>query len=422
MSALKNQLRLILPKLSKEANTNQDKEIKRHLYLIKAVCESTKSVKQVCEKRGVSTDQFYLWGRRLKKFKTMSCLASKSRKPKYSPKQTKKRIERKILVLRKAEPWSGPKRISFDLNRLFKIICPPATVYNVLRRLKLISKEYSKKLTKKHHKRYRRSLPGYMQIDVKYVPYRIDGKQFYEFNVVDHCTTWRLIRMYKNINYENIILFLKDLDEHCPFPIFEIQSDNGIEFTDKYRGRLKPSGDHPLDRWCLARGITHRLIPLGQKELNGKVENTHKQDDREFYSNGPDTSFEKLVLRMKGHNERWNNLRHTEALGWRTPNQCIEAAFVRAITYLQMMTEKYAPNEKAAYAHTKQGDAYLAITIPKPQPKARTSKKEKPKRKTAVGRYLQWLDWDQKTKLKSILTVPVMSQNFSLKIEHFQNF
>jgi hypothetical protein len=56
---------------------------------------------------------------------------------------------------------------------------------------------------------------------------------------------------------------------------------------------------------------------------------------------------------------------------------------------------------QAAYAHTKQGDAYLAITIPKPQPKARTSKKEKLKRKTAVGRYLQWLDWDQKTSKES---------------------
>ena len=67
MSALKVQLRLILPELSKEANANQDKEIRRHLYLIKAVCSSTKSVKQVCEKRGISTDQFYLWGKRLLK-------------------------------------------------------------------------------------------------------------------------------------------------------------------------------------------------------------------------------------------------------------------------------------------------------------------------------------------------------------------
>ncbi len=51
MSALKYQLRLILPQLSKEANANQDKEVRRHLYLIKAVCSSNKSVKRVCESR-----------------------------------------------------------------------------------------------------------------------------------------------------------------------------------------------------------------------------------------------------------------------------------------------------------------------------------------------------------------------------------
>ena len=75
MSALKAKLRLILPGLSADANANQDKEIRRHLYLVKAVCASTKSVNQVCESRGVSTDQFYLWGNRLLKAKTL-CTSS----------------------------------------------------------------------------------------------------------------------------------------------------------------------------------------------------------------------------------------------------------------------------------------------------------------------------------------------------------
>jgi hypothetical protein len=151
-------------------------------------------------------------------------------------------------------------------------------------------------------------------------------KQYYEFNAVDHCTTWRLIRAFRNINHYNIKIFLKELEESCPFPIFEMQTDNGVEFTDKYRGgNLEPSGQHPVDQWCARHTIVHRLIPIGQKELNGKVENTHKQDDREFYAGVPDTSFEKLESRMKSYNYRWNNLRFTKSLGWRTPEQCIAA-------------------------------------------------------------------------------------------------
>jgi hypothetical protein len=410
MSVLKNQLRLILPGLSREANANQNKEIKRHLYLIKAVCASSKSVAQVCEKRGVSPDQFYHWGGLLQRFKNLECLLPKSRKPKRSPKQTKKRIERKILFLRKAEPSHGSERISFDLMRLFKIVCAPATVYNVLKRLKLISRAHSKRLTKRHHKRYRRPLPGYLQMDIKYVPYRIKGEQFYEFNAVDHCTTWRLIRLYRNINHYNMVTFLKVLRTKCPFPIFEIQTDNGMEFTDKFRfGNTVPTGTHPFDIWCEREGVLHRLIPIGQKELNGKVENTHKQDDREFYAGDEAKSFEKLERQMRSYNERWNVLRATRALGWKTPEQALEAAFVRVLAYLAIMRETYAPAAKSVCEINPEGEAQLLVPKPQPQPRNKT----KIKRTTTLNRYLQWQDWDQKKSHKAFLPLPVMSQIFS---------
>lgn len=408
MSALKVQLRLILPGLSKEANANQDKEIRRHLYLIKAVCASPKSVKQVCEARGVSTDQFYLWGRRLLKGKVLQSLLSISRKPRRSPRQTKKRVERRILALRKAEPSYGAERISFDLLRLFKIKCAPMTVYNVLKRLKLISPDHSRRLTKRHHKRYRRPLPGYVQMDVKYVPYKIEGQQFYEFNAVDHCTTWRLIRAYKSISYQSLVHFLSELERECPFLIFEIQTDNGIEFTDKYRnGLLAPSGAHPLDQWCLKKGITHRLIPIGQKELNGKVENTHKQDDREFYAKDKIKNFEALQQQMKSYNQRWNQIRATKALGWKTPIEAIESAAIRAIAFLIFMKEKYPTPIAPSYALNSNGDAFFSV------PKPRTRKKIKRKRVSHLDRYLQWLDSDDKKNLKALLPLPVMSQIFS---------
>jgi transposase InsO family protein len=398
MSALKTQLRLILPTLSKEANANQDKDVRRHLYLIKAVCASEKSVQQVCEKRGVSTDQFYHWARRLLKSKSLECLLPISRRPKHSPRQTKKRIERKISALRRAEPSHGAERISFDLRRLFKIICAPMTVYNVLKRLKLISPEHRRKLNKRHHKRYRRPLPGYLQMDVKYVPYRINGQQFYEFNAVDHCTTWRVIRLYRNLNHYNMLTFLKVVKHLCPFPIFEVQTDNGMEFTDKYRnGLLEPSGEHPFDLWCRESNIIHRLIPIGQKELNGKVENTHKQDDREFFARGQAQTFEKLEKQMRSYNERWNAMRPTKALGWKTPNECVLLGFVRALAYLALLRETYA----SVAQHVTQ----------EPQPLPR--KKAKTKRTTKFARYMQWLEWDQKNSQKAILPLPVISQIFS---------
>jgi hypothetical protein len=247
-------------------------------------------------------------------------------------------------------------------------------------------------------------------MDIKYVPYRIKGQQFYEFNIVDHCTTWRLIRLYRNINYENMVHFLGEIEEACPFSIFEIQTDNGMEFTDKYRGRLQPSGLHPVDVWCKQKNIIHRLIPPGEKELNGKVENTHKQDDREFYAKDEALSFEKLEKQMRSYNERWNWLRATKALGWFTPDQCIDRSYVRAAAYLIHMRDLYGQkNAPSLVQHNSNDDAYLAIPKPQRQPR----KPSRPSRPTAVDRYMTWHEWDRKKNLKAYLPLPVMSQSFS---------
>ena len=298
MSVLRKQLLKIIGDLSEEANKNHDREIKERYYFLRSVIRSKQSVTRACALAGQSTDSFNLWGRRLKNKKSLAALKCKSRRPRRSPTRVSKKIERKIIALRKAEPSHGSERISFDLKKLFGLNVGSARVYRVLRRNNLISKARSKRMTKRHIKRYRQPLPGYLQMDVKYVTYKIQGRQFYQFNVVDHCTTWRVTRVYRHLNHYNLMRFLKLLEALCPFPIVQIQTDNGMEFTDKYRGNLQPTGNHPLDLWCTARGIEHRLIPVGQKELNGKVENTHKQDDREFYAGSNYQAFEKLEKAM----------------------------------------------------------------------------------------------------------------------------
>jgi hypothetical protein len=223
---LKLQLKKILPDLSKQANTISDPEIKKRLYLIRAVVNSPKSVGKVCQGRGVSSDYFNKWGKILLKAKDLLSLKSGSRKPKNCPHQTPKRIEKRIKNLRLAEPSHGPERISFDLKKLYNMVCSPSGVYAVLWRLALITDEYRRKLTKTHLKRYRRPLPGWMQMDVKYVPGLVDGDQYYEFNIVDHCSTWRCMRIYETKGYESLEKFLKEIEINCPFPIAEVQTDN----------------------------------------------------------------------------------------------------------------------------------------------------------------------------------------------------
>jgi transposase InsO family protein len=413
MSKLKDQLKLIMPKLSEQANRNQDKEVKFRLYALKAIVDSKKDVKHACEMKGVSTDFFYEWGNRLFRSNKLSSLKSKSRRPKRSPNKTPLRVEKRIRKLRRAEPSHGSERISFYLKNLFNVSCPPGTVFNVLKRLGFVCKAKRKTRSKKHLKRYRRPVPGYLQMDVKFVPYMIEGKQYYEFNAVDHHSSWRLIRAYQNKSYESLDAFLAELEKECPFAIIQIQTDNGSEFTDKYRINSDgfPTGKHHLDVWCTVNEVEHKLIPVGVKELNGKVENTHGFDDREFYSQGAlILTYKSLEINMRGWNDRWNNSRHTKTLGWRTPNQVVEAAQVRYLAYLQLWAEQAGSlaklNDNAVF------DLKTEI-LPAPKPR----KIKTPKKLTAVDRYLAWIEGEEKKSLKSIIAVPAMSQILPSKMK-----
>ena len=232
-------------------------------------------------------------------------------------------------------------------------------------------------------------------MDFKYVPYKINGEQLYQLSCVDHHSSWRMIRIYGEKSNLSVVSFLKELIMICPFPIIEIQTDNDTAFTDKFTSLRGVTGDHIFDQWCTKHDILHRLIPVGVKELNGKVENTHKQDDREFYAKGPYKSFENIKLNVIGYNQRWNTMRRTKALGWISPDETIVAAYVKAAAYLL-----YFKPQKTE------------VIVDKPGlEKIKTRKK-----RSYVEKYLQFLEWDQKNKVRSIAWLPTMSQNFSCRL------
>lgn len=387
MSGIKYELKLLISSLSLEANKTRDQNIKRRYYFLKEVALSTKDIKHICEKWGHSRSYFYKWARRFLKQRTIASLLEESKAPKNSPKMTSPRILRKIKKIRKKEPYLGGERISFKLRSQHKMKCPASTVNDILRREGLIDKTYNKRATKKHLKRYRRPFPGYMQLDIKFVPYKINEQQYYEFNAVDHHSSYRVMELYKDRSMTSVIDFLEKLVIEVPFKIIQIQTDNASEFTDKFsssRGK-EPSGYHEFDRWCMLRLIEHKLIPVGEKELNGKVENTHKQDDREFYSQINPQSFEELKLLLGDYNKRWNTERATKTLGWLTPMQSVKEAYVKAIAFVNFIMNKYG-EKKMKIKITKESGRTVESPL--------SSKKlKKAKKKTSLERYLQYLDW-----------------------------
>ena len=383
MSRLRKQLSELLPNLGEEAKQLKDPAARKRLGDLTFIAASTRSLIAACLWRGVSEDYFRKWAGRLVKAGELIALISRSKRPKRSPRQISAYLESKVVQLRQEKPFLGAERLQSKL----KLRISASAVYNVLKRRNLISKTRAKKLTKKHLKRYRRPFPGFLQMDFKYVPYLILGKQYYQLSCVDHHSSWRLIRIYPNKDLSAVLDFLNLLYEKCPFGISEIQTDNDASFTDKYTGGNGeyPTGRHAMDEWCWAKDIRHKLIPIGEKEINGKVENTHKQDDRELYSQTTVMTNDNLKAAVEIYEVEWNNSRRTKALGWLTVDETIERSQIRAMAWLGYLKQRHDE-----------------LTAPR-----------KPKHFSLVDRYIKWAEEDAKKWGKYAFSYLTMSKIFS---------
>lgn len=117
--------------------------------------------------------------------------------------------------------------------------------------------------------------PGFVHVDVKYLPKMVDQDQRqYLFVAIDRATRWVHIGFYDEKTAANAEHFLKALHKACPVKITRLLTDNGTEFTDRIFGRSPrdPSGQHLFDQLCMALDIEHRLTKPGTPQTNGMVE------------------------------------------------------------------------------------------------------------------------------------------------------
>lgn len=144
------------------------------------------------------------------------------------------------------------------------------------------------------HKPFKSYVPGYVHIDVKYLPIMPDeSSRRYLFVAIDRATRWVFVQVKPNKTAASAKSFLRALHKACPIKISKLLTDNGKEFTDRLFASRKrnPSGNHEFDQLCQALGIEHRLTRPGTPKTNGMVERfngriadvlrTHRFNDRE---------------------------------------------------------------------------------------------------------------------------------------------
>ncbi len=117
--------------------------------------------------------------------------------------------------------------------------------------------------------------PGYVHIDIKYLPQMPDesGRR-YLYVAIDRATRWVYLEVLPDKAAKTARRFLKMVARKSPFHIKTVLTDNGKEFTDRFcaTGQRQPTGKHEFDLECTEQHIEHRLISPGKPQTNGMVE------------------------------------------------------------------------------------------------------------------------------------------------------
>ena len=212
----------------------------------------------------------------------------------------------------------------------------------------------SKKLKtkkKKHTKKVVVLNPGeHTQMDVKYQLHLLEDKsKAYVYNFIDHASNWSYKRAYSAINTKNTEDFMERLIKTTPFKIERLQTDNGIEFTFKWASKhYDDPKQHRLFKICYRESINHKLIPPGEKELQGLVERSHRQDDQELFSRIVPKDIHEFNCLLEEYYLWRNQSRRFKKLSWLTANQWLQCYFDNVVNLPPLLEWKHQSDLKKA--------------------------------------------------------------------------
>jgi len=208
------------------------------------------------------------------------------------------------------------------------------SLYRVMRRIGLQPMPAPK--PKYVPKTYEQMLyPGQrVQIDVKYVPSaclvgNAKGKHFYQYTAIDEFSRLRYVEAFEEHSTFSSAVFLEHTARYFKFPIECIQTDNGFEFTNRF-SNAKRDLLTLFEYKAASLGIRHKLIRPYTPRHNGKVERSHREDQKRFYSKRTFYSFADFKLQLEVYRYRSNNI-PMRPLGWLSPTKYLASYTVQHV-------------------------------------------------------------------------------------------
>lgn len=285
--------------------------------VIKEVLQG-RSVAETARRYHISRASVYRW---LKRYDgSVASLKEKSHRPHSHPAAHSQEEYELIRRVKSHNSGLGLVCLHLVLQNRHGYTRSVSGLYQAMKRLGLLKKRQRKKRRQAKPYDTPKIAGERVQIDVKYVPHACHAPglgQLYQFTAVDECTRLRFRYVFEELSGYNAALFLRMAQQYYPFEIQCVQTDNGAEFTNAFRGTDKLS---VFERYCSQQEIQHKRIRVATPRHNGKVERVHRMDQERFYDSRSFYSAEDANQQLKRY-QHYDNRFPLLVLGGKSPLQ-----------------------------------------------------------------------------------------------------
>ena len=279
-------------------------------------------VSRASRKYNKSRSYIYFWKARWDG--TAESMACQSRRPHHHPNQHTETELKLIRDMRRRNPGLGMVELWHRLRQR-GYTRRPESLFRVMRKLGMFP--HKEKKPKQKPKPYEQmTYPGQrVQVDVKVVPRRCIADpelRLYQYTAIDEFTRLRFLAAYPEQSTYSSADFLKKLVKWYArrgIRVECVQTDNGFEFTNRF-SNSKRDLLTLFENTAAQLGIRHKRIRPYTPRHNGKVERSHREDQKRFYSSHSFFSLVDFAKQLAVHNRRSNNL-PMRPLGWLSPCQ-----------------------------------------------------------------------------------------------------
>lgn len=253
---------------------------------------------------------------------TVQSLVCQSRRPHHHPNEHTPEELKLIRDMRRRNPDLGLSELWYRLKKR-GYTRRPESLFRVLRKLGL-SPTAPKAEPYKPKPYEQMTYPGQrVQVDVKVVPRACitdPELRLFQYTAIDEFSRLRFLWAYEKQSTSSSADFLyravkwfkrRGITAEC------VQTDNGFEFTNRF-SNSKRDLTTLFEAAALRLGIRHKLIRPYTPRHNGKVERSHREDQRRFYASHRFFSLKDFASQLALHCSRSNN-RPMRPLGWCSP-------------------------------------------------------------------------------------------------------